>query len=173
MATQVQTKVRAIVKTLGMSVTHTVTETIHAWLRITGGLDLDTNMLINGRDSIEKVLKTWITSRHLKAVFLEVYHPGSNQCVARFDLVYSYDPTCSNEAGGYTIKMDSIDEVVKQLKSKVQGAIYRIIVDLAENAPQVPGWTPTQPLSTDGLTKESIGNVFGSPYIEVGMDVLK
>ena len=129
------------------------------WIIYWSGLDPD--KLTRNWAPLELGIKTWLRSRHLERVTLEIYRPTSSSLVGRwdFDLVYSYD---SSDDGSMSVDTDAIRYAIKKAGVNPKACSYRIIVHNKDGRPEVVGWSPAEYLSTSGLVRQSVGAVIGT-----------
>jgi len=116
--------------------------------------------------SLEQGISTWIASKHLRQVYLEIFDPVKQNLVCRWDLdiIYGY-------AGDGEFWADT--EAIKYHIQKA-GAIpaiceYRICLSNAPNAPSVDGWSTCTLYSTEGLSRYSVGTTIGTSGIGAGL----
>lgn len=103
------------------------------------GLSLD--YLRNKWDVIEKGLRTWLVEQTLECVCLEIYMPGADDAIERFDQEITYSASPSSETR--IPDREVLSEFCHKLGALPTGATYRVIVKLAPGASQVDGWSPT------------------------------
>jgi hypothetical protein len=144
---------------------------------------LGTDKITNKRDDLESALFTYIHTRHLRKVSIEVYEEGaskSEEAVERFDLTFEVkDPDDLTESE----KKEMADKEFNQYREKVMKQLqdldslpenvdYRILIwcvpvnDLGQDKPDVDGWGSTSARSTDNLNKKNItDNAIKTPAI--------
>jgi hypothetical protein len=129
------------------------------WIILWSGLDPD--KLICSWDSLERGIKTWLRSRHLEVVTLEVYRPISSTLVGRwdFDIVYSFE---SDGDGGMWVDTDTIRYAIRKTGVDPHGCTYRIVVHNKPGRADVEGWGPAEYLSTSGFLRQSVGTAIGT-----------
>ena len=110
-------------------------------------------------DVLEDGISTWLGSRHLKEVYLEIYNPVTDALVKRWDLTVVYDWT-----GDGTLRTDTEALRYHILKAGVvpSKCDYRIVVDNHPGAEKLLGWGMTSLLSTAGFSRHSIGTTIGA-----------
>src|ERR1700758_464933 len=67
---------------------------------------LDPSKLVGNWTTLLRGIKAWIESRHLKAVWLEIYNPRDNTLIIRWDLNISY--TWDMNAGSFWTDTDQL-----------------------------------------------------------------
>ena len=80
------------VNTFTHSVTHVTEEIIRSLKQIIRASGLSVDGLLNSWPNVENAIHTWLSSRHLQRVTLEIFYPGINTLAVRwdFDISYSY-----------------------------------------------------------------------------------
>lgn len=155
---------------LAYNTTHTVTHVTGKMLLILKdiirGIGLDPGKLTDQWGLLERGISTWLRSQHLKQVTLEVYNPKTDALVTRWDLdvVYGYG---SDDT--FWADTDSIRYTIEKAGLVPSQCRYRFIVDTADGAPKVEGWSTCTARSTDGFRRYSIGATVGGNGI--GTDV--
>ena len=97
--------------TFVVSYTHTVTYVTTKMLlllkEIIREIGLDPAKLANDWDSCERAISTWLTSRHLEGVRLEVYDPMTDGLVTRWDVDVVYDTVATGRFGSTRRRCDT------------------------------------------------------------------
>lgn len=111
--------------------------------------------------TIELGIRTWLGTRDLRSVTLEVFNPLTNGLVGRwdFDIIYDYG---SDGSGGMWTDTDAIKYAIAKAGVWPSQCDYRIVTDTNPNRPDVPGWSRTSYRSTDGFARHSIGTTIGA-----------
>ena len=158
------------VATVSYTSTHTVSYVTSKMLltikEIVREIGLDPGKLTEDWASLERAVSTWLKSRHLKQVNLEVYNPPSDTLVTRWDLdvVYGYVGDGSFWTDTHLIRYNIAKAGLSPSNCK-----YRILLLTEHGEPQVEGWGHGKYLSTDGFTRRSVGSAIGGNGI--GTDV--
>jgi hypothetical protein len=110
---------------------------------------------------MERGIRTWLDSRDLQKVILEVFDPSDDDLVGRwdFEIVYDYG---SDGAGGMWVDTDAIRFAIRKAGLWPSQCRYRLVVDTKPGRPDVEGWSRTTLRSTDGLVRHSIGTTIGA-----------
>lgn len=116
---------------------------------------LDPGNLANSRDVLHRGISTWIESRHLRKIVLEIHAPSTNRLVGRWDINVSYEATGGD--GQFWTDTDAIRFAIKKAGLIAATTEYRVIVDNAPGYPHVPGWSTTTFRSTAGMIEQRIG----------------
>ena len=139
---------------------------------------LNLTTLLIQKEAISNGLFTWITTRHLKAAILEIYHQDNpSMAIERWDLVFRYEEPredfYEDETGGqFRTYLDEIYELLGRLEALPEGSEYRLILNLHANAPSVDGWQLTNLKDVSHLEGHHVGerDVIETPLITVGME---
>ena len=144
--------------------THTVTYVTEEMIRSLkdiirwSGLSL-TNILDNW-ESVETAIHTWLSSKTLKQVTLEVYSATTNNLVVRwdFDIEYSYG---SSDDGSLWADPDAIRHAIQKAGAVASTCRYEFKLRAPGGSP-VPGWGPGTYRSTEGFSRQSVGTTIGA-----------
>lgn len=111
--------------------------------------------------TIELGIRTWLGTRDLKSVTLEVYNPNTDALIGRwdFDIMYDYG---SDGAGGMWVDTDAIRYAIAKAGLWPSSCEYQVVTDTKPNRPDVAGWSRTTLRSTDGFVRHSIGTTIGA-----------
>lgn len=121
-------------------------------IRLSG---LDPDKLVGEWAVLLRGISTWIESKHLEAVTLEIYDPRTDDLVTRWDVsvVYSWDVS----AGTFWTDTDQLRYAIKKVGLMPSQADYRVVVSNKQGRPDVDGWNKCAFRSTDGMVKQSLG----------------
>jgi hypothetical protein len=122
-------------------------------IRLSG---LSPEKLVSSWQSNLRAIKTWLESKHLERVVLEVYDPNTDKLVVRWDLDIQYSWTSGD--GTFWTDTDQLRYHILKAGVVPQLASYRILLHTKPNEPPVEGWGPTSYRSTDGMVKQSLGS---------------
>ncbi|MGN6110262.1 MAG: HORMA domain containing protein [Kofleriaceae bacterium] len=111
--------------------------------------------LIERWESIEKALKTWLASKHLQKVVLEVYHPSTDNLIMRWEIEMAYDQPGD---GTFYTDTERLRYDIKKTGLVPSSAHYCIVLETKNGAPDVEGWGPTKYRSTAGMVRQSLGS---------------
>lgn len=111
--------------------------------------------------TLERGVRTWLDSKHLEMLTLEVYRPGTNALVNRWDfpIEYSYG---SGADGSMWVDADAIRHAIKKCGFDPAGCDYRIIATTKAGRPEVAGWGAATLLSTAGFVRHSVGTTIAA-----------
>ncbi len=124
---------------------------------------LSTARLVGDWQVLEAGCATWLETRDLRRLVLEVYDtclPYGADLVGRFDfdIDYSY-----YDDGDGDLWMDpaTVEWTVRKNGSYPAACTYRLVADTRPGRPDVPGWTGTSFRSTAGFERRSAGTAIG------------
>jgi HORMA domain-containing protein len=122
------------------------------------GLSL-TNIL-NRWESVENAIHTWLSSKTLEKVTLEVYSATTNKLVVRwdFDIEYSYS---SGDDGSLWADADAIRHAIQKAGAFASTCRYEFKL-FAPRGSSVAGWGPGSYRSTDGFSRYCVGTTIGA-----------
>jgi hypothetical protein len=148
------------VNTYTHSVTHVTGEMIRSLKDIIRWSGLSLDKILDDWSSVERAVHTWLGSKHLKKVTLEVYNPNTNSLVVRWDIDvdYSYDP---GDNGSLWADHDAIRHAILKAGVVPSSCKYEFKL-LAPGGAKVLGWGPSPYRSTVGFTQHSLGTTIGA-----------
>lgn len=136
------------------SVTYVADQILRGLQDIVRQSGLDPRKISDDWRVLERGLATWLTSRDLEEVVLEVYDQASDGLVGRWDFTITYDWT---DAGSFWVDTDQIYYAIRKQGLWPRDCSYRVVVSTRPGRPDVPGWNPTTLRSTEGFVRHSIG----------------
>lgn len=157
------------VSTTTHATTHVATNMLRSIKQIILGCGLDPSHLADRWEVLERGVATWLSSRDLKALVLEVYERSSDKLVGRFDFTidYGYYP---NGDGDLWLDPDTVTFAIRRAGLYVSSCSYRFVADTRPGRPDVDGWSSTNFRSTDGMTRQSLGTAVGGGSLGAGLD---
>ena len=116
--------------------------------------------------TIERGISTWIRSKHLDKIILEIFDPNTGGLISRWDLeiIYGYGGD-----GSMWVDTDAIRYSIKKAGVIPASCDYALRVTNKPDAPSVEGWSTCQLRSTDGLSRYSIGTTVGASGLGAGI----
>lgn len=154
MATTVQ------VNTHTYATTHVAANLIRSLKQLVVGCGLDASRLVGSWQTLERGVATWLGTRHLEHMILEIYNPSTDGLVKRFDfdIDYSYHP---NGNGDLWLDADTVAYALAKAGAVPSSCSYAIVAGTRAGAPTISGWTTTTLRSTDHLRRRSVGASVG------------
>lgn len=117
---------------------------------------LDPARLVGDWDVLLRGISSWIESKHLETVTLEIYNPKTDALVTRWDVSISY--TWDISAGTFWTDTDQLRYAIKKAGLVPSEASYRVVVSYNKaGRPDVSGWSSCSLRSTDGMVRQSLG----------------
>jgi hypothetical protein len=117
---------------------------------------------------IERGIRTWLSSGHLRAVRYELFDPHRDEAyeVCVVDLTYSTE--AKEDAVAVKAPIEQLEELCTKLEKLPPGAQFRIMAINAEGYGKVEGWEPSTPRPLIGGVKEEhkVGEAFGYGQID-------
>lgn len=133
-------------------VTDNILKSLKDIIRLSG---LDPGKLADEWTVLEKGIRTWIDSGHLKKIVLEVFDPRTNALLGRWDIEISY--AYSGDNGQFWTDTDSIRFAIRKAGVHPEQARYDVKVTTSAGRPDVTGWATTTFRSTAGFVEQRIG----------------
>ena len=149
------------VNTYTHSVTFVTDKMLTSLKRVIFWIGLDVGKLTSNWENLHRGIRTWLGTKDLKTIVLEVYRPGSQAFVNRwdFDVEYGYD---SGDDGTMWVDTDAIRNAIKKCGFDPAGCDYEIIAVTKPGRPDVLGWGAATLRSTDGFVRHSVGTTIGA-----------
>jgi hypothetical protein len=121
-------------------------------IRLSG---LDPAKLVGDWTALLRGISTWIDSRHLETVTLEIFDPKTDALIKRWDIdvVYTWDIS----AGTFWTDTEQLKSAIKKAGLSPSEADYRVVVTRKPGYSPVDGWTNCTLRSTEGMVRQSLG----------------
>lgn len=134
-------------------VTDNVLKSLKDIIRLSG---LSPANLVNSWESKHRAIKTWIESRHLERVELEIFNPATNALIVRWDLDIVYQ--WSDGDGSFYTDTEQLKYAIKKAGVAPESASYEVILKIRPGRPDVAGWGPVTSRSIDGMARQTLGS---------------
>ncbi|SFP80371.1 HORMA domain containing protein [Parafilimonas terrae] len=150
------------VNTYTHSVTYVTDQMLRSLKYIIVNTGLNPENFVGEWSSYELAVKTWLQSRHLKKVVLEVVSPAGNLVTRTdFDIDYSY----GDGEGSMWVDTDALKFAIAKFGIYPSSCTYNIKLLNSPGRPDVEGWGACTFLSTEGYIKQSLGTTIGTNSI--------
>lgn len=146
------------VNTLTYTITYVTAKMLLSLKEIIRDIGLDPSTLTEDWSTYENGIATWLESRHLQRVTLEVYDPETDKLVARWDLDVVYGSTGD---GSLWVDIDAIRYAIAKAGLVPAQCKYAVKLHNKPGRPEVPGWRGCEYRSTDGFRRYAIGATIG------------
>jgi hypothetical protein len=144
-----------VVNTYAHSVTYVTDNILRSLQDIVRLCGLNPAKIADEWSTLERGIKTWIESKHLETIVLEVFNPQTYSLVGRWDIEIVYD--WKGDGGRFWVDTEQIKAAIKKAGVWPSESKYRIVCTNREGRPEVIGWSPTTLRSTTGMIKQSLG----------------
>ena len=148
--------------TVSITYTHTVTYVTTKMLltlkEIIREIGLDPSRFTGSWDTYEQAITTWLSSRHLQRVTLEVYNPKTNRLVTRWDMDVVY---ASVGDGALWVDTAAVRYAIAKAGLVPSSCRYDIKLTNSPAGPNVVGWGSCELRSTEGFKRYSVGATTG------------
>lgn len=121
-------------------------------IRLSG---LDPMRFVEDWDTNTRGVRAWLESGHLRGVWLEIYHPQTDELITRWDIDIHYG--WSQGDGQFWTDTDQLRYHILKAGVAPSAARYRLLLDTKEGRPDVSGWITTSARSTAGMVRQSLG----------------
>jgi len=155
------------VNTYTHSVAYVTNQVLLSIKRIISWSGLDVSRFVADWREFENGIKTWLGSRHLETVVLEIFDPPTNALAVRWDFEIRYT-SGSGDDGGFWADSEAIKNAIKKCGLIPSECSYRVVVTTKPEAPSVAGWTTTTLRSTDGLVRYCVGTTIDASSLASG-----
>ncbi len=121
-------------------------------------IGLDPSNFVNDWESNERAISTWLATRHLERVTLEVYNPRDDVLVTRWDIDVVY---ASVGDGALWVDTAAVRYAIIKAGVVPSACRYDIKVKNKQGRPDVEGWGPCSFRSTEGFNRYAVGSTVG------------
>lgn len=111
---------------------------------------------------VDRAVRTWLESGHLKEIVIEFYRPGSTAAEALWEFPIRYD---GNGVDDMWIDRLFFEGALPKAQAPPSGCSYRIVLRVRPGEPYVPGVTDTAMRSTGSLVAREVGTIIATPDI--------
>jgi len=114
---------------------------------------------------LHRGISTWLNSRDLESVHLEVFNPNTDGLIGRWDFDIYYG---SSGDGGMWVNTDDIRYHIRKAGQWPATCDYRVVLTTKPGRPNVEGWSGTKLRSTDGFVRQSLGTTIDGNALRTG-----
>lgn len=114
---------------------------------------------------LERGIKTWLDSRDLEEIHLEVYNPKTGKLVGRWDFEINYG---FKGDGAFWQDPEAIKYHILKQGLWPGECEYRVVTTTKLGRPDVEGWSKTTLRSTSGFVKQGIGTTIDGSGLSTG-----
>ena len=152
------TSVTVSTYTSAHTITYVTTKTLLIFKEIIREIGLDPAKLSDDWVVLERGISTWLRSRHLERIRLEIFNPKTDKLVCSWDLdvVYGYGAD-----GSFWADTDSIRYSIRKAGLVPVSCDYKFTVFTSAGRPDVDGWSRCTARSTEGFRRYGIGATIG------------
>jgi hypothetical protein len=116
--------------------------------------------------TLHRGIRTWLMTRDLEEVHLEVYNPETGGLIGRWDFEIYYGST--GDGGGMWCNPEDIKYAIRKAGLWPSECAYRIVLTNKPGRPDVEGWSGTTLRSTDGFVRQCIGTTIDGNGLSAG-----
>jgi hypothetical protein len=154
-----------VVNTYTHSVTYVTDKMLMSLKEIIRCSGLSPEKLATDWKVLHRGISTWLNSRDLEAVHLEVFNPNTERLIGRWDFDIYFG---SSGDGGMWVNTDDIKYHIRKAGQWPSNCDYRVILTTKPGRPNVDGWSTTSFRSTDGFVRQSLGTTIDGNGIRTG-----
>ena len=122
-------------------------------------------------ETLERGIRTWIDSKHLETIVLEVYNPVTDALIDRWDIDIAYE--WRGDSGRFWVDTEQIKAAIKKTGVWPIDAKYRVVCSNKDGSADVVGWSSTTLRSTSGMIKQSLGTTIEHSGLAAGASYYK
>jgi hypothetical protein len=152
-----------VVNTYAFSVNYLASNMLRQLQDLVRELGLNPQWFVDDWPSAENAISTWLHSRDLESVALEIYdptRPARAILVPQFDVVYGTD---SDGDGSFWVDSDAIRYRMLKAGAMPSQCSYSLLCYTKPGRPAVEGWGPVGERSREGMSRYVAGKTIGAP----------
>jgi hypothetical protein len=153
----------ACVNTYAYSVSYLTDNMLRGLQELIRELGLSPKKFADDWGSSDLAISTWLSSRHLYRIALEIYDPSRPSraiLVPEFDIVYG---SGGGEDGSFWVDGEALRYEILKAGALPSDCTYSLLCYNHSGYPTVPNWGPTDARSRDGMTRYVAGQTIGTP----------
>lgn len=155
-----------IVNTFTHSATYVADKVLLLLKDIIRDSGLSPEKLANEWRTLQHGISTWLASKDLQAVHLEVFNPYTDSLIGRWDFDLYYGTAGD---GAMWVNTEDIKYHILKAGHWPSTCEYRIVTTIKPGSPRASGWSSTTFRSTEGFVRQSIGTTIdGNGYVSAG-----
>ena len=128
---------------------------------------LSPEKLMQDWETIERGIRTWLTSGHLTRIVIEFYRSGSGEAAARWDFPVDY--TSSGVDDDMWLDKNYLRQLIAKSKRPTPDCTYRITMSTRSGAAHVDGFSDCTLLSTGQLVARQAGTIIATGHMTAGV----
>jgi hypothetical protein len=121
------------------------------------------NKLMQDWETIERGIKTWLQSRHLKNIIVEFVRPGASVASARWEFPIGYAGTGVHD--DMWLDKNYLRQLIAKSARPSADCSYRVILRTDPGKPYVHGFVDCSLLSTGNLAARQAGTVIATGHM--------
>jgi hypothetical protein len=152
-----------VVNTYAYSVNYLASNMLRQLQELIRELGLNPHRFADDWPSSERAMATWLGSRDLVSVALEIYNPSKPTTailVPEFDIVYGSD---ADSDGSFWVDGEAIRYEILKAGALPSQCGYSLLCYTKPGRPEVDGWGPVGERSRDGMNRYIAGRTIGAP----------
>lgn len=154
-----------VVNTYTHSVTYVTDKMLMSLKEIIRCSGLSPEKLVADWKVLQGGISTWLNSRDLERVILEVYDPRTDALIGRWDFDLFYG---SSRDTDMWVNTNDIKYHILKSGQWPSACDYRIVLTTKPGRPNVDGWSAATLRSTDGFVRQSLGTTIDGNGLKSG-----
>jgi len=118
--------------------------------------ELDPSNLADSWETNLRALRTWLETKDLERVVLEIFHPITDALIVRWDIDVVYSWSSGN--GSFWTDTSQLKYHILKAGVAPKDARYELLMHTKPGRPDVPGWSRGSYRSTAGMVRQSLGS---------------
>ena len=124
---------------------------------------LSPEKLMQDWSTIERGIKTWLRSGHLKNIIVEFFKPGATAASARWEFPIGYDGTGVHD--DMWLDKSYLRQLIAKSARPTTDCSYRVVLRTDPGEPYVEGFVDCSLLSTGSLAARQAGTVIATGHM--------
>lgn len=143
------------VNTYTHSVTYVADNILKSLKDIIRLVGLDPSEFVGDWELHMRGVQTWLNTRDLETVKLEIYNPKTDALIVRWDIDIAY--AWADGDGSFWTDTEQLKYAIKKAGLAPSEARYRLLLQCKPGRPDVSGWSKASGRSTEGMVRQSLG----------------
>jgi hypothetical protein len=128
---------------------------------------LSPEKLVQDWQTIERGIRTWLSTGHLTNVNIEFFRPGATEASARWEFPIAYAGSGVND--DMWLDKNYLRQLIAKATRPTSNCSYRIVLWTRHGAPMVDGFSDCTLLPTGPLMARQAGTVIATGHMTAGV----
>ncbi len=127
--------------------------------------------LMQDWETIERGIKTWLTSGHLNNIVVEFFKPGASSASARWEFPIGYAGAGVDD--DMWLDKNYLRQLIAKSARPSPDCTYRIVLSTSPGSPTVSGFMDCSFMATGSLAARQAGTVIATGHMTAGVTYWK